>query len=157
MFSPLKNLVSFVNLIFDYVLVKFFFTTYWLATIVIRIPLVRPMLHPNVSSTTVVFHFFSVQFSPLLIFLLHTINPNIQGFELSKKYFYCVRESKPNILQSWMSNIHTYVYSVGEENRAIVEPEIQGSKILEQGLEHLMQEACFLSAQPTRETYIYAR
>ena len=54
-----------------------------------------------------------------------------------------------------MSNIHTYVYSVGEENRAIVEPEIQGSKILEQGLEHLMQEACFLSAQPTRETYIY--
>jgi len=66
-----------------------------------------------------------------------------------KKYFYCVRESKPNILQSWMSNIHTYVYSVGEENRAIVEPEIQGSKILEQGLEHLMQEACFLSAQPS--------
>ena len=56
-----------------------------------------------------------------------------------------------------MSKVHTYVYSVEEENRTIVEPEILGSKILEQGLEHLMQEACFLSAQPTRETYIYAR
>lgn len=41
--------------------------------------------------------------------------------------------------------------------RAIVEPETQGNRILESVLEHLMQEASFLSAQPTRRTYMLVR
>jgi hypothetical protein len=111
MFSPQKNPVYFVNLIFDYVLVKFYFTTCWHAAIVLRIQLVCPMLHLNVSSIAVCLLFFSVfSFFPLLFFLiyflfilLHTHNPNIQGFQLSKEYIFSVCANyKTKYIISWM-------------------------------------------------------
>ena len=104
MFSPLKNLVSFVNLIFDYVLVKIFFTTCWHAAIVLRIPLIRPMLHPNVPSTTVVFHFFQCSVFPsfnfpYLLFLSFFIEiiQIFRAFNSQRNIFHCVHELQNQI------------------------------------------------------------